>query len=95
MLINHDHLRAVVRAITTAGGSTGDEPNGVANNLVNANLTGHDSHGVGMLPRYIEAVEEVAKTATGKIQKEPLRQAGITNRTWDRESVGYKIPRRV
>ncbi|MBT6276268.1 MAG: malate/lactate/ureidoglycolate dehydrogenase [Chromatiales bacterium] len=56
MLINHDHLRAVVRAITTAGGSTGDEPNGVANNLVNANLTGHDSHGVGMLPRYIEAV---------------------------------------
>ena len=47
------------------------------------------------VPRYIEAVAEVAKTATGKIQKEPLRQAGITNRTWDRESVGYKIPRRV
>ena len=47
------------------------------------------------VPRYIEAVEEVAKTATGKIQKEPLRQAGITNRTWDRESVGYKIARRV
>ena len=47
------------------------------------------------VPRYIEAVEEVAKTATGKIQKEPLRQAGVTNRTWDRESVGYKIARRV
>ena len=47
------------------------------------------------VPRYIEAVEAVAKTATGKIQKEPLRQAGITSRTWDRESVGYKIARRV
>jgi crotonobetaine/carnitine-CoA ligase len=47
------------------------------------------------VPRYIEAVEALAKTATGKIQKEPLRQAGITNRTWDRESVGYKIARRV
>jgi crotonobetaine/carnitine-CoA ligase len=47
------------------------------------------------VPRYIEAVEAVAKTATGKIQKEPLRQAGITNRTWDRDSVGYKIARRV
>ncbi len=47
------------------------------------------------VPRYIEAVEAVAKTATGKIQKEPLRQAGVTNRTWDRESVGYKIARRV
>ena len=47
------------------------------------------------VPRYIEAVEAVAKTATGKIQKEPLRQAGVTNCTWDRESVGYKIARRV
>ncbi len=47
------------------------------------------------VPRYIEAVESLAKTATGKIQKEPLRQAGITNRTWDREAVGYKIARRV
>ncbi|MDP6829938.1 MAG: AMP-binding protein [Alphaproteobacteria bacterium] len=47
------------------------------------------------VPRYIEAVEAIGKTATGKIQKEPLRQAGVTNRTWDRESVGYKIARRV
>ena len=47
------------------------------------------------VPRYIEAVEELAKTATSKILKEPLRQAGVTNRTWDRESVGYKIARRV
>ncbi len=47
------------------------------------------------VPRYIEAVEALAKTATGKIQKEPLRQAGITNRTWDREAVGYKIARRI
>ena len=47
------------------------------------------------VPRYIEAVEAVAKTATGKIQKETLRQAGVTNCTWDRESVGYKIARRV
>ena len=47
------------------------------------------------VPRYIETVEAVAKTATGKILKEPLRQAGVTNRTWDRETVGYKIARRV
>jgi crotonobetaine/carnitine-CoA ligase len=47
------------------------------------------------VPRYIEAVEDLAKTATGKIQKEPLRQAGVTQNTWDRESVGYKIARRV
>jgi len=45
------------------------------------------------VPRYVERMDDIAKTATGKIQKEPLRKAGITNRTWDRESVGYKIPR--
>jgi crotonobetaine/carnitine-CoA ligase len=47
------------------------------------------------VPRFIEAVEAVGKTATGKMQKEPLRQAGVTEATWDRESVGYKIARRV
>jgi carnitine-CoA ligase len=47
------------------------------------------------VPRYIEAVAALSKTATGKIQKEALRQAGITSRTWDRESVAYKIPRRA
>jgi hydroxycarboxylate dehydrogenase B len=56
MLINHKNLRAIVRAICTAAGSEGDEPAMVADNLVDANLTGHDSHGVGMLPRYISCV---------------------------------------
>ena len=46
-IINEDNLRAVVRDIVTAAGSTGDEPDKVADNLVYANLTGHDSHGVG------------------------------------------------
>ena len=30
----------------------------MAANLVMANLSGHDSHGVGMLPRYVDAVLE-------------------------------------
>ncbi len=46
------------------------------------------------VPRFVEATQELAKTATGKIQKEPLRKAGISERTWDRESVGYKLARR-
>lgn len=58
MLIRHEKLRAVVRAICTAAGSKDDEPSMVAENLVDANLTGHDSHGVGMLPRYIACVLE-------------------------------------
>jgi len=54
--VPHENLRAVVRAICAAAGSKGEEPALVADNLVEANLTGHDSHGVGMLPRYIACV---------------------------------------
>ena len=51
-------LRSTVSAILTAAGSSPQEAKTVADNLVLANLSGHDSHGVGMVPRYIEAVLE-------------------------------------
>jgi hydroxycarboxylate dehydrogenase B len=51
-------LRAVVRAVVECGGSSEREARLVAEQLVEANLTGHDSHGVGMLPRYVEALAE-------------------------------------
>ncbi|MBS0447235.1 MAG: malate/lactate/ureidoglycolate dehydrogenase [Proteobacteria bacterium] len=47
-----------VRAIVRAGGSSAAEADLVATNLVEANLRGHDSHGVGMVPRYIDALKE-------------------------------------
>lgn len=51
-------LRAQVAAVLTAAGSAPEEAASVAANLVLANLSGHDSHGVGMLPRYVDAVLE-------------------------------------
>jgi uncharacterized oxidoreductase len=53
-----DALAAAVRAIVRAGGSAEREADLVAANLVEANLRGHDSHGVGMLPRYVHALRE-------------------------------------
>lgn len=53
-----DALTAAIRAIVKAGGSTDREADLVATNLVEANLKGHDSHGVGMIPRYIDAIKE-------------------------------------
>src|SRR5205085_7154375 len=50
------HLRATVATIIQAAGSTPQEAKTVADNLVLANLSGHDSHGVGMVPRYSGAV---------------------------------------
>jgi hydroxycarboxylate dehydrogenase B len=49
---------AQAASIFIASGSTFTEANTVAENLVMANLSGHDSHGVGMLPRYVDAVLE-------------------------------------
>jgi hydroxycarboxylate dehydrogenase B len=45
-------------ALVQAAGSRAQEAQQVAANLVEANLQGHDSHGVGMLPRYVDAVLE-------------------------------------
>ena len=44
-----------------------------------------------MIPRYIRIMDELPKTPTTKIQKGPLREAGITADTWDREEAGIKI----
>jgi len=51
-------LRGQVAAIIAASGSSSEEAAQVADNLVLANLSGHDSHGVGMAPRYVDAVLE-------------------------------------
>ncbi len=54
VLIHAAPLRRFVQTVVAAGGSAAAEAEAVAHNLVESNLTGHDSHGVGMLPRYID-----------------------------------------
>ena len=56
--ISAPQLRAQVATVLRAAGSSPEEAATVAANLVLANLSGHDSHGVGMLPRYVDAVLE-------------------------------------
>jgi crotonobetaine/carnitine-CoA ligase len=45
------------------------------------------------VPRYVEFVESLPKTPTDRVQKNLLREVGITENTWDREKVGYKVKR--
>jgi uncharacterized oxidoreductase len=47
-----DKLRTAMRLVVRGYGSEPAEVDAVADNLIEANLTGHDSHGIGMLPRY-------------------------------------------
>jgi hydroxycarboxylate dehydrogenase B len=51
-------LERAISAIVAAGGSEPREAQLVAANLLMANLSGHDSHGVGMIPRYVESLKE-------------------------------------
>jgi crotonobetaine/carnitine-CoA ligase len=41
-----------------------------------------------MVPRYVEIVSDFPKTPTDRVQKKLLRERGITDATWDRESSG-------
>lgn len=60
MQITPSTLRGFVVDIFRAGGSAPDEAAQIADHLVGANLRGHDSHGVGMVPAYIKHLLEKA-----------------------------------
>ncbi len=51
--VNHEDLRSLGRALLAAAGCDADEAAVVTDHLVEANLKGHDSHGMGNLPGYL------------------------------------------
>jgi uncharacterized oxidoreductase len=53
-----ENLVRAIEAIVAKGGSDAREAGMVAENLVTANLMGHDSHGIGMIPRYVDSLLE-------------------------------------
>lgn len=57
-LIPHDRLHKLATLVCRAMGSAEAEARDVADHLVAANLAGHDSHGVGMIPDYVRMRHE-------------------------------------
>jgi crotonobetaine/carnitine-CoA ligase len=45
------------------------------------------------VPRFIEIMESLPRTPSGKIRKVQLREQGLTPNTWDREKAGIKVSR--
>jgi crotonobetaine/carnitine-CoA ligase len=45
------------------------------------------------VPRYVEVMDELPLTASGKVEKFRLRERGLTPAAWDREAVGMKVGR--
>lgn len=56
--IDAEALEDFCAGIFAAVGVGADEARCVAAHLVRANLTGHDSHGVGRVPRYVQMLKE-------------------------------------
>ena len=52
-VIDAGELNGIARRVFTSAGSAEEEAGIVADHLVEANLKGHDSHGVGMIPSYL------------------------------------------
>ncbi len=57
-LFDPDHLRQITTRTFTAAGWPEADAAEVARHFILANLSGHDSHGIGMLPLYVQAVRD-------------------------------------
>jgi hydroxycarboxylate dehydrogenase B len=77
-----DELRAIGRAVFSAIGSPDEVAGLVADSLVDANLAGHDSHGVIRIPSYVQMAREgrVAAEATPVVTHETPTTAVVDGR---------------
>jgi uncharacterized oxidoreductase len=90
-LIDHAALRDLTGRILQAGGSNPAEARTVLDHLVDANLAGHDSHGVGMLPIYCRNLEAGTLIAN---QTPEIVQSSEQFAVWDgRGGYGQRIAR--
>ena len=51
ILVDHTALHDIASRVFSAAGSEPEEARVIADHLVGANLRGHDSHGVGLIPK--------------------------------------------
>ena len=58
MRIQSDALNRLVRSVFLRAGSEPSEAGAIADHLIDANLKGHDSHGVSRVIRYVQYLEE-------------------------------------
>jgi uncharacterized oxidoreductase len=90
MLIRADDLQRLVHDIFHAEGCSEAESGRIALYLVRANLTGHDSHGVIRVPRYVawERSGEFVKNQTAEVVTENDSFAVVDGRFGFGQSIG-------
>ena len=91
-LIQASELQTRVARLFVAVGATAEVAQQVADNLVLANLSGHDSHGIGMAPRYVDAILEghLQADASMRIQTDAGMLLGLDGQTGFGQVVGVQ-----
>ena len=87
--IRAEPLGVAIRELVRGFGSEEREVELVTENLIRANLSGHDSHGIGMLPRYSEAWVEGGLKANAHIKT--LMDGGALLRVDGQAGVGQVV----
>src|SRR6185437_14318113 len=73
-IIDHAELHRTVERVFAAAGSAEEEAEFIATHLVEANLRGHDSHGIGMMANYLRNLG--AGKAAANVKGHVVSEAG-------------------
>ena len=89
----HDYLRKVSYEIFKAAGTPNQAAIAVAEGLITSNLAGHDSHGVGQVPIYVDRIKagHIVPDAPFVIEKE-TRTTAVINGNW---GFGFDVTNRA
>ena len=68
MRVGAEELRALVHSVFEAAGCDSQEAGCISDHLLEANLAGHDSHGVILIPTYMEYLREGSVRANQKLR---------------------------
>lgn len=81
--IDADSLRTLAQQVLEAAGSPPEPATAVAEHMINANLAGHDSHGVQLIPNYLAGIREgrvVPSVRPTIVQEQPT--AALVSGNW-------------
>jgi LDH2 family malate/lactate/ureidoglycolate dehydrogenase len=98
ILVTADDLRATGMAIFRAAGADPEPTSILVNHLIDANLAGHDSHGVQHIPGYVAMIEKglIQPNARPTIERETAVSALVDGHwTFGQVSLRFAIDRAV
>ena len=88
-----DYLQRISRDLFAASGAPDDIAATVAEILVNANLAGHDSHGVQFVPMYLDRIEDGG--IDNKAYPEIVRETANTMHVDGKKGFGHTMSRQA